>query len=351
MPNSYSTQVASVSLDFNSIPDLQPKAIRGIIKVQQLPEENVLGQVIQTTPVDAKLFKARVDDTINMGMTPEVNINADDPMVGDTWRWTSDQVHEYRQAVKINREVGNQLLAPDGTPGNMAGKAELNRLMNRVVTYIDNRREYNRALSVVNAFDFDKSRKANLTQTNVVNVTAAADKWDSTEKDIKGNMIVQPFNLIGASANRLAFISGKNPNALVLTPDVLTALENHDKAGTELRPTTTPGARYKLRGLDVFVSQGRKNVGTADKPKVVPLFQNMAIICSLDQDTIEEMQYGVNQVEQFTTADQLYYYVRYWHNSKVHVSRTINFFYIENVLATPYVFDSVDSLVDVPMNY
>jgi hypothetical protein len=321
----FANQIGGVELNFEAIPDLQPKAIRGIIKVQELPEENVLRMAIDTVPASDKLFKARIDDAITIGMTPEVGMNADDPMVGDTWRWRSDQVQDYRQAAKINREIGNQLLQPDGSPQHYAGQAELDRLMNRIVTYIDNRREYNRALSVVNAFDFDISRKANLSVTNVVTVVNASDQWDNQTRDVKGNMVCQPFNMIGDSANRLGFISGKIPNAVVMTPDVLTALENHTSAGLELRATDTPGARYKVRNLDVFVSQGRKNIGTTDAPIIVPLFQNMAIICSLDQDTIAEMQYDINRIEQSTTADQLFYYVRMWHSSKVHVSRPVNF--------------------------
>ena len=96
MPN-FASEVAGISLDFEAIPDLQPKAIRGILRVQRLPEENVLRNAIATIPVSDKLFKARIDDMITQAMTPEVNINADDPMVSDTWRWRSDQVHEYRQ--------------------------------------------------------------------------------------------------------------------------------------------------------------------------------------------------------------------------------------------------------------
>jgi len=344
MPNNFANQIGGVSINFEAIPDLQPKAIRGVIKLQKLPEENVLRQAIETIPVADKLFKARIDDAIDLNMTPEVSMDSDDPMVSDKWRWKTDQVHEYRQACKINREVGQQLLAPEGSPTRYAGQAELQRLIGRVVTAIDNRREYNRAMSVINAHAFDPSRQADLQVTNVVEVTKTDDKWDNTAKDIKGNLICQPFNQIGAVANRLAFISGRVPNALIITGDVLTALQNHDRFGGERTPATLPGARFKVRDLNVFVSQGRKNIGTDDNPRIVPLFQNMAIVCTLDPDTIAEMQYDINRVEQFTTADQLFYYVRYWHKSKVHVSRPINFAYIKSVLTNPYDFDNVDSL-------
>lgn len=341
----FTSQVGGININFDAIPDLQPQAIRGLIKTQKLPEENVLGQVIQTVPVADKLFKARIDDGIDTSMTPEVSMNADDPMVGDNWRWRSDQVNEYRQAAKINREVGEQLLALDGTPNRYAGQAQLNRLIGRITTAIDNRREYNRALAIENAFLFDPVRTAVLKKHNCMKIATSKEKWDNAEKDVKGNRIVQPFEVIGAVANRLSFISGKNPDSIVVTPDVLTALENHDKAGTELKPPTKAGARYFCRNMNIYVSQGKKNIGTDEKPVLVPLFQNMCIICSLDEETIAENQYDINRVEQFTTADRLFYYVRYWHKSKVHVSRPINFYFIEDVLANPYTFEDVASLM------
>lgn len=345
MPN-FASEVAGISLDFEAIPDLQPKAIRGILRVQRLPEENVLRNAIATVPVSDKLFKARIDDMITLAMTPEVNINADDPMVSDTWRWRSDQVHEYRQAAKINREIGRQLLAEDGSPARYAGQSELNRLIGRIVTYIDNRREYNRAMAISNAFEFDPDRKNDLRNTNMIDIVLNADKWDNPETDGGGIRKVNPFHQLGAATNRLAFITGKNPDSLIVTPDVLTALENHSSAATEIRPGTKAGARYFIRGLNVYVSQGKKNIGTEEKPKIAPLFQNTAIICSLDSETIAENQYDVNRVEQFVTADRLFYYIRFWHNSKVHVARPQNFMYITNVLNTPYEFDSVSSFID-----
>lgn len=346
MANNFRNQVGGVSIDFNTIPDLQPKAIRGLIKIQKLPEENVLGQVIQTVPVDSMLFKARIDDGIDLDMTPEVAMNSDDPMVSDSWRWKSDQINEYRQATKINRQVGEQLLSPDGDPRKFAGQAELNRLIGKLTSNIDNRREYNRAMAIINAFDYDPLRKADLTKTNIVDVVGANDKWDTTEKDAKGNLLCQPFNTISACANKLAFLSGKIPNALVVTPDVLTTLENVNATNrtNELGAPRVTGSRYTVRNLNVFVSQGRKNVGSDDSPILKPLFENMATIGSLDQDTIAENQYDINRVEQFTTADMLFYYVRYWHKSKVHISRPSNFFFIKNVLANPYSFDNVSSL-------
>lgn len=346
MPNNFRNLVGGVSINFDAIPDLQPKAIRGLIKIQKLPEENILGQAIEVTPVDSKLFKARIDDMIDLGMTPEVAMTADDPMVGDNWRWKTDQIHEYRQACKISREVGEQLLAPEGDPRRFAGQAELNRLINRVTTSIDNRREFNRASALINAFEYDPVRKADLTATNRVEISVANEKWDTTEKDIKGNLICNPFNNISAAANRLSFISGKIPQDICVTPDIITALENVNSVNrtNEIAPGKKAGARYTIRNLQVFVSQGRKNVGTDDAPVLRPLFDNVCIIGSLDQDTIAENQYDINRVEQFITADQLFYYVRYWHKSRVHVSRPGNFIFLDNVLATPYNFENIASL-------
>lgn len=346
MPNNFASQVGGVSINFEAIPDLQPKAIRGLIKLQKNPEENVLGRSMTTLPVDAKLFKARIDDGMILDMTPEVGMLSDDPMVGDNWRWKTDQVHDYRQACKISREVGEQLLAPEGDPRRFAGQAELNRLINRVVVSIDNRREYNRAMGIINAFSYDPIRKATLERTNRIAVVADDDKWDTTNKDIKGNLTCHPFNNIGAAANKLGFLSGKTPTSIIVTPDILTTLENVNSTNrtNELTPSTTAGARYRTRNLDVFCSQGRQNVGTDDNIVLKPLFQNVAVICSLDSDTIAEMQYDINRVEQFITADQLFYYVRYWHKSRVHVSRPGNFMFIDNPLATPYEFDDISAL-------
>lgn len=346
MPNNFASQVGGVNIDFNAIPDLQPKAIRGLIKIQKNPEENVLGRTIQVLPVDSKLFKARIDDGMILDMTPEVGMTADDPMVGDSWRWKTDQVHEYRQACKISREVGEQLLSPEGDPRRFAGQAELNRLINKITVSIDNRREYNRAMAILNAFEYDPVRKATLNLTNRISVTAADDKWDTSNKDIKGNLTCQPFNTISAAANKLGFISGKTPTDIIVTPDILTTLENVNSTNrtNELTAATAPGARYRTRNLNVFVSQGRKNTGTDDVVNLRPLFENVAIIGSLDQDTIAENQYDINRVEQFTTADMLFYYVRYWHKSRVHVSRPGNFMYIENPLASPYQFNNVGTL-------
>lgn len=347
MANNFASEVGGVNFDFNTVPDLQPKSIRGIIKLQQLPEENVLRGAIKTVPVSDMLFKARIDDAINTSMTPEVGMTADDPMVGDNWRWKTDQIHSYRQACKISREIGQQLLAPEGDPKRYAGQSELNRLINRVTVAIDNRREYNRAMGVSNAHEYDPVRKSDLADNNIVRVVESNKKFDSTEKDAKGYLICEPFNLISSCANRLGFISGKMPTDLIVTPDVLTALENANATNrtNELTAPRKPGARYTCRNLQVFVSQGRKNVGSEDSPVIKPLFENELIICSLDSDSVAENQYDINRVEQFTTADQLFYYVRYWHKSRVHVSRPINFFYVKDVLATPYEFNKVDSLL------
>lgn len=65
MANNFGNQIGGVSINFDAIPDLQPKAIRGIIKLQSLPEENVLRDIIATVPVSDKLFKARIDDAID----------------------------------------------------------------------------------------------------------------------------------------------------------------------------------------------------------------------------------------------------------------------------------------------
>lgn len=346
MANNFASQVGGISIDFEAIPDLQPKAIRGLIKIQRNPEENVLARAISTTPVDAKLFKARIDDGIILDMTPEVGMTADDPMVGDSWRWKTDQVHEYRQAAKISREVGEQLLAPEGDPRRFAGQAELNRLINRIVVSIDNRREYNRAMAVMNAFSYDPIRKSTLEKTNRIEIVAPDDKWDTTTTDIKGNITAKPFNVISACANKLGFLSGKTPTDLIVTPDVLTTLENINSTNrtNELTASSKAGARYRTRNLDVFVSQGRKNIGTDDKITLKPLFENVAVIGSMDTETIAENQYDINRVEQFTTADQLFYYVRYWHKSRVHVSRPGNFMFIDNILDNPYLFEDVNAL-------
>lgn len=345
MSNAFQSMVGGVSINFDTIPDLQPKAIRGIIKTQSLPEENVLGRAIETIPVADKMFKARIDDALITDMTPEVSMNSDDPMVADNWRWRSDRVNEYRQACKINREIGEQLLSPDGDPRRYAGQAELQRLIGRVVKHIDNRREYNRGTAIKNAFEFDPSRKADLLATNTITIASADEKFDNYTYDSFGNLKSRPFNVIGAAANRLAFISGKNPDSLIVTPDVLTALENINAIAktNELTPPRVPGARYTCRNLQVFVSQRRIDIGAEEKAQIRTLFDNEVIIASLDVDTIAENQYDINRVEQFTTADQLFYYVRYWHKSKVHISRPINFLKIKNVLSAPYAFDNANS--------
>ena len=349
MPQNFASQIGTVSFNFEAVPDLQPKAIRGIIARQRLPEENVLRNVVVTTPVAEKLFKARLDDQIDLRMTPEVSANADDPMVSDTYRWKSDQVHEYRQAGRINREVGAQLLAPDGSPARFAGQNELARILRTIVTCIDNRREFNRAMSILNAHDFDPSRKADLGVTHYVTIANDAEgdphKWDNVTKDAQGNQITNPFRDITTVKNRLAFLCGATPNVLITTPDVQTAIENHTDFNREQRPATMPGAAYVIRNLNVFISQGKKNIGDADAPKIVPLFQNLVIIGAVGpgDDTIGEYQYDINRVEQFVTADRLFFYVRYWHKSKVHVSRPNNFAYINNPLNNAYSFENVSS--------
>jgi hypothetical protein len=73
MPNNFASQVGGVNIDFNAIPDLQPKAIRGLIKIQKNPEENVLGRAIQVIPVDSKLFKARIDDGMILARPREID--------------------------------------------------------------------------------------------------------------------------------------------------------------------------------------------------------------------------------------------------------------------------------------
>lgn len=341
----FGNQIGSTNFDFNSVPDLQPKAVIGILQKVTLPEENTLRDIIPTTPVDNKLYKAMVDDQINLNMTPEVDMNADDPLVGDNFRWISDQVHEYRQGAKINIELGQQLLNPEGSAARYAGQAELQRLMKNIRVSLDNRREYNRAMSINNAFLFDPSRTADLEHNNSILVTDPNDKWDNYAKDAFGNSVSNPFRQVSAAANRLAFLSGRNPNAIVLTGDVVTALEGHDDFAKERQPATIKGARYMIRNLNVFVTQSKQNTGTIDSPVLRPIFDNEVIITTInDEEVISEKQYGINTVDQFITGDRLFYYVRFWHKSKVHVGRPIQFMKLKNVINNPYSFNQVSSL-------
>ena len=345
--NDFTSQIGSINFDFNAVPDLQPKAVIGILRKQALPEENVLRDIIPTVPVADKLFQSIIDDRIDLNLTPEVDMNADDPLVGDNFRFKTDQVHEYRQAAKINIELGQQLMNPEGTPSRYAGQSTLQRLMRNIRIAIDNRREFNRADAILHAFEYDPSRKADLLINNAVTVVDAAAKWDNYTRDSFGNYVCNPFVQISNYKNRLQFLSTKIPNALIITPDVAAALEGFDNFANERQPARIAGARYRIRELDVFVSQARKNVGTDDKPVLRPMFENMAIITTVnDDEVISERQYDIDRVDQFVTADRLFYYVRMWHKSRVTVGRPTQFMFIKDVLQNPYEFSNVSSLFE-----
>lgn len=342
----FQNDIGGVNFNFESVPDLQPKALRGIIRGQKLPEENVLRNVITTVPVSDKLFKAMVDDAIDLAMTPEVDMNADDPMIGDSYQWTQDAVHEYRQAAQINIELGQQLLAPEGSPQRYAGMALLQRYMRNVTNSIDNRREYNRAMAMLNAHSYNKSRFADLSQSNVIDIVSADDKWDNPAVyEGTDRRKVNPFNQLSAAKERFAFLAGVYPNMITVPSDVYSAMETHNNWSTERTDPVMAGARARVRDMDIFVSLGRQNVGDASKAKLVPTIKNTVVMAYVSPDTISEKQYDINRLEQFTTANRLFYYVRFWHKSKVTVERSICFFYIKNVLANPFEFDSVNSLI------
>ena len=116
----FANQLGSNTFNFDTVPDLQPRALMAIIRQQKLPEENVLRNIIATVPVSDKLFQNMIDDGIDLSMTPETDMNADDPMIGDSYEWSLDQIHEYRQGAKINREVGQQLMNPNGSAARYA---------------------------------------------------------------------------------------------------------------------------------------------------------------------------------------------------------------------------------------
>lgn len=348
MPNDFASQIGGVNFNFDSVPDLQPRALRGIVRMTRLPEENVLRNVIPTVPVADKLFQNMLDDRIDTRMTPEVDMNADDPMLSDSFKFTLDQVHEYRQAIKLNQDLGRQLMNPPGTPGRFAGMSLLQRYIAGMMISIDNRREYNRAMAMIHAHEFDRSRMADLAINNVINITQDGEKWDDMSKDVQGNRIVNPFNQLSSAKERFAFLTGAYPNCIVVPSDVYTAMETHDDWAIESRQTPVmPGARARVRDLDIFVSIGRTNIGTEAVPKLVPMLHNTVVMARADATTISEKQYDINRLEQFTTADRLFYYVRYWHKSKVSVEAPSKFFYIKNVLKSPFVFDDVSSLVKV----
>lgn len=342
----FQNDIGGVNFNFESVPDLQPKALRGIIRGQKLPEENVLRNVITTVPVSDKLFKAMVDDAIDLAMTPEVDMNADDPMIGDSYQWTQDAVHEYRQAAQINIELGQQLLAPEGSPQRYAGMALLQRYMRNITNSIDNRREYNRAMAMLNAHSYNKSRFADLSQSNVIDIVSADDKWDNPAVyEGTDRRKVNPFNQLSAAKERFAFLAGVYPNMITVPSDVYSAMETHNNWSAERTDPVMAGARARVRDMDIFVSLGRQNVGDAKKAKLVPTIKNTVVMAYVSPDTISEKQYDINRLEQFTTANRLFYYVRFWHKSKVTVERSICFFYIKNVLANPFEFDSVNSLI------
>lgn len=343
----FQQDIGGVNFNFDTVPDLQPKALRGIIRGQKLPEENVLRNIITTTPVGEKMFKSMVDDAIDLAMTPEVDMNADDPMIGDSYQWQMDAVHEYRQAAQINIELGQQLLAPDGSPTRYAGMALLERYMRNITNSIDNRREYNRSMGLLNAHKFNKSRYEDLSKTNVITITDPAEKWDN--KDVyagTGKRKVNPFNQLSTAKERFAFLAGVYPNAIVVPSDVFSSMETHEDWANESRSTPVmAGARARVRGMDVFVSLGRKDIGTVAKSKLVPTISNTVVMGYLSPDTISEKQYDINRLEQFTTANRLFYYVRFWHKSKVTVERSSCFLYLKDVLANPFEFTDVDSLI------
>lgn len=343
----FQNDIGGVNFNFESVPDLQPKALRGIIRGQKLPEENVLRNVITTTPVGEKMFKSMIDDSIDLSMTPEVDMNADDPMIGDSYQWQMDAVHEYRQAAQINIELGQQLMSPEGTPQRYAGMALLERYMRNITNSIDNRREFNRAMGLLNAHAFNKSRYADLSRTNVITITDPADKWDN--KDVyagTGKRKVNPFNQLSVAKERFAFLAGVYPNMIAVPSDIYSAMETHEDWTNETRTAPTmQGARARVRDMDVFVSLGRQNIGTVDKAKLVPTIRNTVVMAYVAPDTISEKQYDINRLEQFTTPNRLFYYVRFWHKSKVTVERSSCFFYIKDVLANPFEFNDVDSLI------
>lgn len=343
----FQNDIGGVNFNFESVPDLQPKALRGIIRGQKLPEENVLRNVITTTPVGEKMFKSMIDDSIDLSMTPEVDMNADDPMIGDSYQWQMDAVHEYRQAAQINIELGQQLMSPEGTPQRYAGMALLERYMRNITNSIDNRREFNRAMALLNAHKFNQSRFADLSKTNVITITNPADKWDN--KDVyagTGKRKVNPFNQLSVAKERFAFLAGVYPNMIAVPSDIYSAMETHEDWTNETRTAPTmQGARARVRDMDVFVSLGRQNIGTADKAKLVPTIRNTVVMAYVAPDTISEKQYDINRLEQFTTPNRLFYYVRFWHKSKVTVERSSCFFYIKDVLANPFEFSDVDSLI------
>lgn len=345
--NNFQNDIGGVNFNFESVPDLQPKALRGIIRGQKLPEENVLRNVITTVPVADRMFKAMVDDAIDLSMTPEVDMNADDPMIGDSYTWQMDAVHEYRQAAQINIELGQQLLAPNGSPQRYAGMSLLERYMRNITTSIDNRREFNRAMAMLNAHKFNPSREQDLSKTNVITITEESDKWDN--KDVfqgTGKRKVNPFNQLSLAKERFAFIAGVYPNVITMPSDVYSAMETHDDWANESKSTPVQdGARARVRDMDVFVSLGRQNIGTIDKMKLVPTLKNTVVMAYVSPDTISEKQYDINRLEQFTTSNRLFYYVRFWHKSKVTVERTVCFFYLKDVLANPFEFDDVTSLI------
>ena len=345
--NNFANQLGSNTFNFDTVPDLQPRALMAIIRQQKLPEENVLRNIIATVPVSDKLFQNMIDDGIDLSMTPETDMNADDPMIGDNYEWSLDQIHEYRQGAKINREVGQQLMNPNGSAARYAGMSILQRYMNRITTAIDNRREYNRAMALLNAHKFNPSRAHDLAKNNVITITNAKDKWDCRDRNPSGDkLIVNPFNQLSAAKERFGFLTGTYPNCIVIPSDVYSALETHDDWANESRATPVmAGARARIRDLDVFVSLSRKDVGDGNKAKLLPTFDNTVVLARIGVDSISEKQYGINTVDQFTTADRLFYYVRYWHKSKVTVERPTNFMYIKDVLANPFVFDDVNSLL------
>lgn len=342
----FQNDIGGVNFNFEAVPDLQPKALRGIIRGQKLPEENVLRNVISTVPVGEKMFRAMVDDAIDLAMTPEVDMNADDPMIGDSYQWTMDAVHEYRQAAQINIELGQQLMSPEGSPQRYAGMALLQRYMRNITNSIDNRREFNRSMSLLNAHEFNPSRKADLKNTNEITILDPNEKWDNEEVYTgTDRRKVNPFNQLSVAKERFAFIAGVYPNMITVPSDVYSAMETHNAWSTERTDPVMTGARARVRDMDVFVSLGRQNIGTADKAKLVPTIKNTVVMAYVSDDTISEKQYDINRLEQFTTANRLFYYVRFWHKSKVTVERPTCFFYIKNVLANPFEFDSVDSLI------
>jgi len=282
------------TFDFDAVPELQNDFLCEILMTLKLPGS--FGRLVRTVPVA---------NSCKLGLNCEST-----------------------QTIELHRDLGEQLLMPKGGTEYCTALDLLQQKMMELKANVDNCRESDILMAILGLLpENGGSESAN---TDVV--VSPEDQWDYMGLDERGDRVVNPFNKLSYVKMSLSNISYMTPNCVMVGKGVFSVLEKHPHWGREARDSKLPGARVRVREMDVFVFNDKLLMRNEEGKMNMPLFGDDVVVCKIDEDTIVEQQCGVDLITSYTDQMCSCRRVDYLRSSRAKILNPKAFYFVRGVL-------------------